>query len=511
MQSAGVWQRVALVALSVYPAAMILVATAQGPGISVDSISYAAAAESWAANGQLLAYDGSDLSVFPIGLPLLVGSLMALGASLSAAVNAMNAISTALTVLAAYFLGRQVLRSRGWALLAAAGVALSASSVRVGSFLWTESVFSALIAWSLVFVAWALRTRRGDWWIGLVAGALVSAATAYRYVGVVAVPVIALGVGWAATQRRVAKGLLAAGVGSLGLVAVTGRNVILGAAPLGERYPGSVDTQGALLGLVRLWGEYLAPSSTTSLTVVFGAIVFVLLVCGAWLVGISKNSPGVLVAGYVSAYWVAILVSQVGTRLDVATERFGAPVLGPSLILILVAVRALLNLMSRQLSDAMNRDPRFTRLWVSGLAVLAGAAIVGLSMLHAFRFVSEGFQQGLGLDSEGSKSGAIASVAAKLPAGQVVASNDPWQVWWSRTEGPVLDYPPSRSEWPDSRVDRDIQRLVDEVRDQGSVLVVLDPNARSFVPIDDLATRGLDARELASDEGVRVIELRPVA
>ena len=509
MTAAAVWQRVALVALSVYPVVMILVATANGPGISVDSVSYASAAESWAANGQLFAYNGSDLSIFPVGLPVFIGTLMATGASLSGAVIGINAISTALTVLAAYFLGRQVLLNPAWALLAAAGVALSASTSRVGSFLWTEPIFSALISWSLVLVAWALRTRRGDWWIPLAAGALVSAATAYRYVGVVAVPSIAIGVGWAATQRRLSKALLAGFVGSIGLIASAGRNVISGYPPLGERYPGSIDEQGAVLGLVRLWGEYLAPSSTTNLTVVFGALVLVLLICGAWLLSIGRNGPGVLVAGYVGIYWLAILVSQVGTRLDVATERFGAPVLGPSIILVLVAVRALWHVMSRQLSDATGQDPRSTSRWLLGFAMVVVVGIVGLSALQAFRFASDGFQQGLGLDSKESKSRAVTLVAADLPIGAVVASNDPWQVWWSGNQGAVLDYPPSRSEWPDGRVDADIDNLLTAIDDQGSLIVVLDSGARSYLPIDEFIALGLEAEPFEDRDGVRVIELRP--
>ena len=511
MTRIAVWQRVVLTALTIYPTGMIAVATANGPGIGIDSVSYAAAAESWAASAQLLTYDGSDLSIFPVGLPIVIGTLMAAGMSLSFAVILTNALATGLTVLAAYFLGRQVLRAPGWALLAAAGVALSASTVRVGSYLWTEPVFTALIAWILVLVAWAIRKRRGEWWIPLVAGALVSVATTYRYVGVVAVPVVAIGVAWATPRHRVFKGLLAALVGSVGLVASAGRNLLLGTAPLGERYPGSVDAQGAVLGLVRMWGEYLAPSSTTSLTVVFGALVSVLLVAGAWLVAVARNGPGRIIAVFVAVYWVSILVSQVGTRLDVATERFGAPVLVPSMILAMVAVRAVLDVMSRQLADATHRDLVSTHQWLMGAVAVAALGVVGLSMLQSFRFASSGFEEGLGFNSETADSRSVSVVAADLPIGTVVASNDPWQVWWSRAEGPVLDYPPSRSEWPPDRVDRDVERLVDAVDEQGSVLVVLDSGSRASLPVTDLLAQGLVVEELDVRDGVQVLELRSSA
>ena len=507
MTSVALWQRVSLVALVIYPVVMISVASANGPGISIDSVSYAAAAESWAASGQLLTYDGSHLSLFPVGLPIVVGTLTVFGANMSAAVIVTNTIATGLTVLAAFFLGRQVLRDPGWALLAAAGVALSASTMRVGSYMWSEPVFTALISWSLVLVAWAIRTRRGDWWIPLAAGVLVSIATTYRYVGVVAVPLVAIGVAWAASKNRVLKGLLTALVGSIGFLVSAGRNLMLGHAPLGERYPGSVDGQGALFGLVRLWGEYLAPSSTSTLTVVIGAIVFVLLASGSWLVAVSRNGPGLFAAAYVGGYWVAILVSQVGTRLDVATERIGAPALVPSLVLALVAVRATLGTMSRQLADAIDQDLSAMRRWLAGIAMIAALGIVSLSMLHTFRFTTTGFEQGLGLNSQSAERRSVSLVAADLPAGAVVASNDPWQVWWSRAQGPVLDYPPSRLEWPSHRVDRDIGRLLSAVDDEGSLLIVLDEGSRRSLPVGELVARGLSVQELGVRDDVRILEI----
>lgn len=508
MRSAKTWQRLTLTALSIYPAVMIAIATVKGPGISIDSVSYAAAAESWASSQRLLSYDGSDLSIFPFGLPVMIGTLMAVGMGLNSAVIGINAVATSLTVLAGYFLGRQVLRSPAWALIAAAGMALMASTIRVGSFLWTEPVFSALIAWCLVLVAWAVRTRRGDWWIPVAAGVLVSAGTTFRYVGVVAAPVIALGVACAAPNRRAVKGLVAALVGSLGLLASAGRNIILGASPLGERYPGSVDVQGAILGLVRMWGEYLAPASTTSLTVVFGAIVLMLLISGSWLVVVTKNGPGILAAGFVAVYWTAILVSQVGTRLDVATERFGAPALIPSLVLVLLAVRSLLGAMNRQVATVSNRDPGQSQWWLLGAAAVAGALIVALSTLHAFRFTVDGAQRGLGLNSEASKNSALAVVAAQLPANLVVASNDPWRVWWSREGSPVLDYPPSFSEWPEERVGRDLDNLVQAVENEGSVLVVLDSGARASLPVSDLISLELVVQDIESRDGVQILEVR---
>ena len=503
----GAVGRVALTVLATYPVVMIVLATAQGPGISIDSVSYAAAATSWAESGQLLSYDGRDLSIFPAGLPVVTGSLLALGLELSSAVMWANGAAILLTVLGAYFLGRQVLRSPGWALLAATFVALTVSTVRVGSYFWTEPVFTALLLWALVITARALRAGTTTWSAALVVGLLVSAASTYRFVGIVSLPALALGVAWASRSHRVTKGLLVLLVGSLGFGVSVFRNLALGAPALGERYPGSIDAQGALVGLVRLWGEYIVPSSTTSLTVVFGGVVLVLLVAGGWLTLVEKDPTGIVTAVFVAMYWVAILVSQVGTRLDVATERFGAPVLAPAVVLILIAIRGLLATMSQQVGQGINRNPSEVRHWLSAVAGVVLIGILALSALHTVRFVSEARTSGIGLASQGAMDRTVAQVSQGLPPDIVIASNDPWQVWWARGSGLVLDYPPSLDEWPGERIEADIDRLKTAVEGNGSVTVVLDEGSRASVPIDDLVSRGVSAQQREGAPGVAVWEL----
>ena len=285
------------------------------------------------------------------------------------------------------------------------------------------------------------------------------------------------------------------------------RNLALGAPALGERYPGSIDAQGALVGLVRLWGEYIVPSSTTSLTVVFGGVVLVLLVAGGWLTLVKKNPAAIVTAAFVAMYWVAILVSQVGTRLDVATERFGAPVLAPAVVLVLVAIRELLATMSQQVAQGINRNPSEVRHWLSAVAGAALIGIVALSVLHTVRFVSEARTSGIELASQGSMDRTVAQVSQGLPPDIVIASNDPWQVWWARGSGVVLDYPPSGDEWPGERIEADIDRLRAAVEGSGSVTVILDEGSRASLPIDDLVSRGVSAQQREGGSGVAVWEL----
>jgi len=491
----------------VYPAVMIALATANGPGISVDSVSYAAAAASFADAAQLTTYNGSALTVFPPGLSVLLGSLMAIGASLSVATVVVNVLATCLTVVASYLLARQVLLSPGWSLIASAGVSLLAGSVRVGSYLWTEPVFTALVVLALLMAARAVRIREADWFVVSASAALIALATTFRYVGVVAVPVLVLAMAWAASNRRVAKAIFNGVVGSLGLVLVAARNVSLGTSPFGDRYPGAVNLEGAFTGLVVQWGEYVAPSRTTTLTVIVGALVGALIVLGIWLVFVQRNAPGAVIALFVALYWGAILFSQVGTRLDVVTERFGAPVLAPTLILVLVAVRSGLSAAARELSSALgadrNRVHRVLAMVSGGVAVL----VVGLSVAHAVDFVRMGSSSGIGLASSSAAERAVVRAALDVPADAFLVSNDPWQVWWSRG-GVVLDYPPSRVEWPRERVESDLATLKDAVERNGSVIVIIDENARAFVDLAEVRSSGVNVAELSSPDGVLVAELR---
>ena len=501
-------RRGVLAVLIAYPAVMIAIATLNGPGISVDSVSYASAATSFAESGRFLTYDGSELTLFPPGVPAVLGSLMAAGASLSTATVIVNVVAVGVTVGATYFLARQVLLGAGWSLVATAVVSVLAATVRVGSYLWTEALFTAFITVALVLLAWAVRSRQAPWWLVVASGVLIALATTVRYVGVVAVPIVMVAIAWAARDKRIIKTLVAGVVGLIGLFAVTMRNASLGAPVFGERYPGSLTFDGAFSSLVRQWGEYIAPSRTTSLTVIVGSIVGLVILLGIWLVMVHRNAAGIVISLFVVAYWIAILVSQVGTRLDVVTERFGAPVLASSVVLFLVASRSVLGIASDQLAALLRISrERVFRVLTAALSAV-GVLVLGLSIVHTVEFVTDGNREGIGLASTSASDRAIVEAVTLLPADSVVASNDPWQVWWSRG-GVVLDFPPTRAEWPDERVESDLAALVDAASGDEQVFVVIDEGARASLDLSELESAGLRVQLLESSNGVVVAEVTP--
>ena len=506
MISADKWRKVALVSLVVYPAVMIAMATSNGPGISVDSVSYAAAATSFADTGRFVTYDGTDLTLFPPGLPAVLGVLIATGLSLSTAAVLANVVAVCVIVSASYLLARQVLVSPGWSLVGATAVSMLAATVRVGSYLWTEAIFTALITVVLVLVTWAVRHRRTPWWLVVAAATLVAVATTLRYVGVVAVPVVIVAIAWAARESRVGKAALAGLIGLLGLVLPALRNVILGSPPLGERYPGSVNLEGAITGLVLQWGEYVAPSRTTSLTWIAGAVVGIVLLVGMWLVIVQRNRPGAVLALFVLVYWLTIVISQVGTRLDVVTERFAAPVLAPTVVLVLVALRSGLIESSRQLAPvAKVKQDKVHHVLAGGLGVL-GVAVLGLSFVHAVEFVRDSNREGIDLASAAATERLLVQAATALPSDEIVASNDPWQVWWSRG-GVVLDFPPSPDEWPSERVDSDLVAVKQAVDAREQIFVVIDESARASLDLSYLDEVGLTSRVIENTDGVLVAKV----
>ena len=490
-----------------YPTVMLVVAMSNGPGISIDSVSYAAASQSWAESWELLTYNGTPLTIFPPGLSLLAGTLMRLGLGFAPAIVAVNLVATVILILSAFALGKMVLRTSGWALCVAAVTALAASTLRVNSYFWTEPVFTALIAVVLVILARGVVSRVITWPYVICLGILISVATMFRFVGVVVVPLAVFVVAWRSGANRLWKAGAACALSMVGFAVAVARNLLLGVPALGERYPGSVGVEGAIAGLVRLWGEYVAPSQTTSLTVIAGAGIAVLLIAGAWNVVTRRNEPGVVLVLFVGGYWFAILVSQVGTRLDSASERFGAPVFVATVVLILVAVRMIMSGAARQLTESGFLSASAARIGVHGTAIAVVALIGSLSVMHAVQYAIGGKRDGLGLDSATAMSRDISRAALKVPSEMVVASNDPWQVWWARASGVVLDYPPSPAEWPAERVERDLGRLADSVDSYGTVLLLIDSDAGASLDTGTLRDIGLLAVPSGVDGSVARYEV----
>ncbi len=146
--------------LSLYPAVMVLLATRRGPGISPDSVVYVSAARNFAHRGEMVDFLGLPLTLWPPGLPWLLGVFERAEIDSQTAAVGINVMSASLTVLLTYALANAVLDSPALALLAATVVSTSASTVRVYAMLWTEPLFTVLTLSALLLLTSAVRRNR---------------------------------------------------------------------------------------------------------------------------------------------------------------------------------------------------------------------------------------------------------------------------------------------------------------------------------------------------------------
>ena len=494
--------RPVLFAAVVFPAVLVVMASLQGPGVSVDSVSYLAAAQSWARDFELISYNGDDLTIFPPGLSILLGSVVALGIPVSIGVVGLNVIAVVGLVLIAFLIGRQVLEDERWAVLAALVMSTSVIIIEAHTYVWTEPLFSLLLGAALLLLVRAVRLHTVSWGVVVALGVVLGAASTFRYVGVVIVPIAAVTIWLAADRRRAIKVLVFMGTALVLPVAVVVRNVSLGVGPFGERYPGTLTWDGAISQVFMQWGEVVAPSRTTSLTLVAGVVVAVLIMSGGWLSLIRRNWAGLLLFVVVGLYWVAIVASQTGARLDIESSRFGVPVAIPSIILALLAVRAMVVTMQQQLATAGLLSLRRSHTLVLTVLIAVATVIAVLSVFHSVQFAVQARSEGLGLNAKGNTERALVRLAEQQPTDVVIASNDPWSAWWARGGGVVIDLPPSEVEWPLARLERDTQRLQDRLESGVPIVALFDEGGPASASAQILAEQGIVLEEEGRQDGV---------
>ena len=497
------------------PIVLTLVATASGVGISQDSVSYLAAARSFAVSGELSSYTGEPLTLFPPGLSVLLGLAEWLGWDAASAAVALNALCGGLLVLATYALGRRALGSDWAALIAAAVVSLSSTTVTVLAMLWSEPLFAVLVMGALLLLSTAITRRVVTIRRIVVVGLAVSLATMVRYVGFVLIPVAGLG-GWLALRASSSRVrwravLLVMLASSIGLVLVVVRNLVLGSGPLGERYPAARSLQGAIVDTVVQLGSYVAPPESTMLTAEAGMVVLAFLVTGAWLAVSRRNAHMTLIAGYVAAYWAAMLWSQATTRLDTATDRLAFPAFAPMAILAVYAVMAVATALIDQGARFCASSPSpvvrargrgVVRASVWGVVGLVGTGALALSFLQGVRFANAAGDDGLFLASRASQASPLAQAARDLPGSPGLASNDPWLVYWVAGRSPVLHLPPDPAEWPAERVEGDLSLLLDRVADGSVTHVASFTDGPASLSPEELVAEGLGLTPLAEfDDG----------
>ena len=261
--------------LLVYPVVVIVLATSSGILLSQDSVSYLASARAVGAGSGLISFDGQPLTLFPPGLPLLLGAVEGFGGSAETAAVMLNAACAALIVGGTYGLGYLVLRSTGLSLTAAGVVSLSAPFTYSFVWLWSEPLFTVLVMALLGLLAWSVRSERSSWWIVIGAGLLVGGAISVRYVGYVLLPAVGLGIWWTsrgsvnavAPGRALIRAVVAVAVALVAPVVIAMGNLGAGSGPFGDRYPGVRTLQDSMADAVGVLGTFVFPPAPVGVAV----------------------------------------------------------------------------------------------------------------------------------------------------------------------------------------------------------------------------------------------------
>lgn len=441
----------AVVAISLIPVVLVVVASHRGPGLTPDSVGYASGARSFATSGQFLYWDGQPVTLWPPGLPLALGLLVRMGIDLEVAAVVLNTLAAGAVVALTYALGRIVLGSARLALVAAAILAVSVSMVHVYPMLWSEPLFCTFCMATLCLLTQMI--RRGPTPLGVLAVAVsVSLACSLRYIGVVLIPVTGISLFVAAANRGVVRGLSIGAIGALastgGALAVALRNIIdLGAPPFGPRSASHYSLIQAAGDSLSTLGHFVLTSAGLQESILAGLLVVGLLVAGAISLardGSWNDVQSTPVLLFISGYTVLLVASELTTGLEPIDERYLSPVFGSVIVLVVAGVRTLFRSARFATCSPARRGagrlvPRLTgwslRLVMAavGIVFLVGNATGDISLA----VLDKGGE--VGYNSVQVRSSQLALLAGRSLSGHMV-TNDPVLVYWVSGHQPILGH-----------------------------------------------------------------------
>jgi len=309
---------------------------------TVDAQNYLAAAQSFSQGNGLIDASSRPLTLFPPGLPVVIGALLSAGMSAQVAVLVVNGSSLLLIILATYFLARRIFGNEWLALFAAALVGWNPSVLRTSQQLWTEPLFAALGMGLFLLLVRSIQTGHLSRKAFVVASLLVWGAIWLKYLGVSFAFVLACAVflldANSSMRDRWIRTVLALGAGLVGLVPLAIRNLLLGSGAFGERRDPYVSIEGALSNGLQEFGRILVQPETSGLSGILGVMLGVALIGGLWIAWYRGNEAVQLVGFGVVLYWAFFWISQVRTHVDADIERFIIPMMGPMVILALYAL-----------------------------------------------------------------------------------------------------------------------------------------------------------------------------
>ncbi|MDQ7991058.1 MAG: hypothetical protein AAGC63_00055 [Propionicimonas sp.] len=474
-------------ALMVWPAGLVTAATSHGPGATPDSVNYLAGAESFARSGDVLMVNGNPMTLFPPGLPVILGSLLSLGVDVPTAAVVLNVFAVAAMVALSYALARALGLPRLASLACTAVVAVSKATLFVHAYLFSEPLFSALVLVTLLLVVNGCRAGGFSWPRLVLVGVATSAAISLRYLGLLLIPVVVATVfgvllprvGW---LRAGARAGVAGVVSSIGLVAVVTRNLSLGSGPLGPRTAGVVSPLDVLAQAMTALGDYVLAGRLAHLAPVVGSAVAAALVASVVVALVRRDPRALTLAGFAGLWWVVLAWSELTTVIDPIGARLLAPALTPMVVLIGYGAHELVRAPAGRSRRAAVRRPVVV---VAGVAL---AAVLSLPVAGSVEYARNTSRWGIGFSGVALQRSPLFAAIAGLPPDAGIAMGYPERLYWVSGRTAAGTVPRDDHWFPPARQKRDLAILRDKI-DSGVVTHVAfyERDATTLKPADLVA------------------------
>ena len=445
-------QIIALGTLSFIAVCALLYAFAKGPGVSQDPSNYASAAESFASGNKFIDSAGKTITVWPLGLPVLLGLLIKAGLTIETAAMFVNLVCAIIAILLTYFIARKFSSSNQLAILVTAFFALSLSTLEIFQILNTEVPFICLtlLALSLMIL---LEPQRSTPQIVLliigIAGA-ISLATSFRLIGLSLIPA-GLMAAWTITSRfTIAKRLSVLGIflglSVLGVLAFFARNISLGYDPFGERLSNAqfgANIKGVVYGTWLTLAKYVIPTNFSQSNIAPGignyaepslltypllllGLVIMIALCLAIISSLRYSSAQLRpIAIYVSTYWAFLIYSELTTDVDQVNTRLLSPVFVPMLILFALWIME----QSKTIDDS-NLRKMLSFLKTGRVTIPILFVLFVLQIFGSISFLNVAHTEGIGYNNDVFQNSQLLKQVQDAPAEQVVLSYGTESVYW---------------------------------------------------------------------------------
>lgn len=460
-------------ALAAGAIALAVVATGRGPGLSPDSASYLSTAHNLAERGDLVAFNGVELTFFPPGLSTVLGGFVRGGIDAVDAARWINVLAFGAIVVLSHLLLRRHVRSTlvlglSTALVAASPVLLASSSMALSEPLFIVATVVALLLLEDVLESGATRLP-----VLFASAVLAWIAFMLRYAGLAlvvtgVVVVLAARIRSGTKGRAVAAACTYAAAAAFVPVLWMARNLLEDTDPLGNRAGGSTGIWGNTRDAVHVVSRWLIPDRIP--TVVGSVAVLVAVVTIGTTIWRARRGT----AGDRAAVWalfpvVAFAAISGGTMLVASlaavehlNERYLAPLLVPLVVLVAWTVD--------RLSAARRTSGNPTALVAVGALVLW----ILVSVAHSVSIADDRARTGVGFASTAWDRSELAVRATRAPARSLVFSNDHYALYLLTGRQPVLASPRSVPGLPVEELD-DVRHLVRRSCEGGVLLAWFEP------------------------------------